>query len=63
MSHELVFVFIWCFIGMILSKKSCQERRVWKKDKKVGWSYKGQGSIQALIDLRLPEFKTQSSTL
>ena len=63
MSHEFVFVFILYFIGTISSKKSCQKRRVSKKDKKAAWSYGGQGSVQALIDLRLSEFKTQSSTL
>ena len=28
--HEFIFVFIWYFIGTILSEKSCQKWRVWK---------------------------------
>ena len=34
--HELIFVFVWYFIGVILSKKSCQKQGVWKKYKKGG---------------------------
>ena len=39
--QEIIFVFIWYFIGMILPKNSDQMQGVWKKDKKKGWSYSG----------------------
>ena len=40
--HEFIFVFIWHFIGPILSEKFCQRqgeggRGVWKKYSKGGW--------------------------
>ena len=37
--QEIIFVFIWYFIGMILSKNSDQKQGVRKKDKKEGSSY------------------------
>ena len=33
--HEFIFVFLWYFIGVALSKKSSQKQGVWKKYKKV----------------------------
>ena len=47
--HETIFVFIWYFIGTILSKNSHQKQGVRKKDKKEGWSYSrgwGVGCLQ-----------------
>ena len=35
--HSCIFVFIWYFIGAILSEKSCQKWGVWKEYKKGGW--------------------------
>ena len=43
--HVFIFVFIWYFIGAILSRKSCQKQGVQKKDKKEGWPYEG-GCLQ-----------------
>ena len=39
--HEIIFVFIWFFIGTILSKNPDQKWGVQKKDKNKGWSYNG----------------------
>ena len=33
---EFIFVFIWYFIGPILSKRCYQKLGSWKKDKKMG---------------------------
>ena len=41
--HEIIFVFIWYFIGAISSNNSHQKRRVQKRDKNEGWSYSGGG--------------------
>ena len=41
--YEVIFMFIWYFIGAILSKNSDQKRGIWKKDKKEGWSYSAGG--------------------
>ena len=43
MPREIIFTFIWHFIGAILSKKSCQKREIRKKYKngEGGWPYKG----------------------
>ena len=34
MQQEVIFVFIWYFIGVLLSGKCCQKQGVWKRIKK-----------------------------
>ena len=45
MPHEIIYVFIWFFIGAILSKNFDQKQGFQKKDKKEGWSFSGLGGV------------------
>ena len=46
MQHDFIFIFIWYFIGAILSENSCQKHATLRKNIKRGDSHIGGLSLE-----------------